>query len=255
MKKTFLAIIIILAIIVALIIRLFIGGNTEKVESQKNFSEVYIESENVKVEVLPTEDLTTVVELVGDDKNDYRLHAKMKGDTLLVEVKRKWFKFFNFGFFNGPITLKVYLPQKKYELIEAETDNGHIEVTKVNATNVQVDTDNGKIELYDLKTTNLHTKTDNGKIFMKDVEGEIIGKADNGRISLITESLDRNIDLKTDNGTIEIKTKEEPKNVQFDIEVDNGSVSVFGNAVYDTVIGNGDNLVRLKTDNGNIQIQ
>lgn len=90
---------------------------------------------------------------------------------------------------------------------------------------------------------------------MKDVEGEIIGKADNGRISLITESLDRNIDLKTDNGTIEIKTKEEPKNVQFDIEVDNGSVSVFGNAVYDTVIGNGDNLVRLKTDNGNIQIQ
>ena len=45
-----------------------------------------------------------------------------------------------------------------------------------------------------------------GDIELEHVTGSIVGSTDNGRITLLTDSLDRNIDFQTDNGSIVIQS-------------------------------------------------
>ncbi|RKJ46031.1 hypothetical protein D7X33_34390 [Butyricicoccus sp. 1XD8-22] len=63
------------------------------------------------------------------------------------------------------------------------------------------------------------------------------------------------MDLEADNGKITIYTKEAPENVSFELKTDNGHISVFGSEFFDTVVGNGENRIKLETDNGDINIQ
>ena len=62
------------------------------------------------------------------------------------------------------------------------------------------------------------------------------------------------IEGKSNNGRIEIETENEPTNVTFVVQVDNGSINILDKYKGSTVIGNGENLVKLKTNNGKIQV-
>lgn len=61
------------------------------------------------------------------------------------------------------------------------------------------------------------------------------------------------IDLECNNGKIMIKTENEPTNTTFDVHVDNGKVDILGKHEGNTVIGKGENLVKLP-NNGKIEI-
>lgn len=69
-----------------------------------------------------------------------------------------------------------------------------------------------------------------------------------------TTTLNQPIQLETNNGWIEIETENEPTNVTFVVQVDNGSINILDKYKGSTVIGNGENLVKLKTNNGKIQV-
>ena len=259
MKKLIIVVIALAVVGVAMINFLPFGTNNKsnKVEvNSDTFTIVDIQAQNAEVEILPTNNQEANVELTDNQKNKYKLVANVKGDTLNIEVKKRGISWFSFGFFNRSTpSLRVYLPEKPYDTIHVETDNGKIRANELEVTEIYAEADNGKIELRDIKSTLVNTKVDNGDVMLEAIEGEISSKSDNGRISLITESLDQPIDFKTDNGIIDIQTKAEPTNVTFDIKVDNGKVTVFGESNYDTVIGNGENLIKLKADNGKITIR
>lgn len=240
------------------------------------FEQIAIKTNNATVELLPTDDQTTTVEFTGNRKNEqkYDVNANVEGNTLSVTVKEKWFKFFNFDFSLSSPTLTVYVPEKAYETIQIDTDNGRVDTRGLEAnemrlttsngrtsasdldvTELQVTTNNGRIELKNITSAVVTSEADNGEIRLENVDGKLIGRTSNGKITLITEHLDRPIEFRTSNGRINIQTENEPTNVLFDVKVDNGKVRIFGDSNWDTVIGDGYNLIKLTTNNGGITVE
>lgn len=212
---------------------------------------------------------------------------------LTIKLKDQHWKFFSFDFFSPSLLLKVYVPEKQYNSLKISSDNGKINMDHLNAKEIHVSSSNGQLEMNDLsglklvgevdngeinaenlqiddevniKSNNgtielkhvaaslINTETDNGKIMLDQVDGEIVGKTNNGRILLSINDLDRPIKLKSDNGSIKIVAEKEPVNARFEVKVDNGKINLFDKYDGSAVIGNGDNLIKLTTNNGEITV-
>lgn len=255
------------------------------------FSNVVMDIGYGALYVSPSETDETTIELIGEnDKLDFT--ANVVNDTLSIQLKTKKFQLFSFLFFIKDLRVNVSLPKKLYTTItmktdngriraekllgktiratsdngsiglkefaatvlEVETDNGRIEIDKVQTDKLSTQTDNGRIELRNVDAEQIITETDNGRIILEYVNGDIIGKTDNGRISLLTSSLDRMIQLETDNGSILVETETDPTDVSIHTKTDHGRVSVFGEKNSRTVFGSGTNTIRLSSDNGKITV-
>ncbi|WP_068677566.1 DUF4097 family beta strand repeat-containing protein [Oceanobacillus sp. Castelsardo] len=259
LKKVAIIAIVLIGVLVVSITQFFTRNGTasEKIEISQDFVGVNVKASNARVEIFPTEGKSAKITVSGKNKNS-KLEAKVKNDTLMVELKdKRFFSWFQIDWFNAfkPSTLTLHLPQNMYEMIQVKTDNGQVKLEDLKANDMYVETDNGEIDLANLESSYLSAETDNGAIHLNKVAGEISGKTDNGKIIIETASLDEMIDLETDNGAIEVYTEKDPTNTTFHINTDNGKISVFGNSHYDTVIGDGENLVKLKTDNGRITVE
>lgn len=236
------------------------------------FDTINISVDSAKIELIPTNEKNAILEY-RTNYSDYNFSSEVKNSTLEVHVDMNQKKLFRFDFFSKGSALKLYIPKKQYESLQLEsdngrimiegidvktadirTDNGRIEINNMANDNLTVNSDNGRINLANVDASTVTTKSSNGKIVLNHVTGTLSSKTNNGSISLITEDLERSIDFKTDNGKIEIQTEKEPTNVIFDLKTDNGSIDVFNQSDWDTVIGNGDNTIKLETDNGKIII-
>lgn len=222
-----------------------------------------------------------------------KFSAEVVNGELSIKLKDEHWKLFSFDFFSPSLLLKVYVPEQQYRSLKISSDNGKINVDhlnakeiylsssngqlemndlsglklvgevdngKINAENLQIDdginvkSNNGTIELKHVAASLINTETDNGKIMLDEVEGEIIGKTNNGRILLSVKDLDRSIELESDNGSIKIVAEKEPVNARFEVKVDNGKVNLFDKYNGSTIIGNGDNLIKLTTSNGKVSV-
>ncbi|SEQ06598.1 DUF4097 family beta strand repeat-containing protein [Piscibacillus halophilus] len=217
---------------------------------------IEIDANNEKVEIIPTTDPTPKVELTGKENEHTKseLIVEENDQTLSIQTENKMRKWFNFNFFQLSRTLTVYLPEKEYERLEVDVRNGKIQANDLVIHDVKVTSNNGKVELGNIIADSYDLRTSNGKIDLENLDGELKVKANNGKISLVTEDLDRNMDLETHNGKIDIQTENEPTNVIFDTSVNNGRVKLFGDDDYNKVIGDGDNIIRLRTNNGSITV-
>ncbi|TQR18494.1 DUF4097 family beta strand repeat-containing protein [Psychrobacillus soli] len=235
----------------------FVNKSDEIAVENTNYCNIGLLAGNAAVELLPTKENKTTVSFTGKMKKklNYHFSADVKGDTLYVELKEKRWQIIQFGFssLNNKITVQV--PEKEYEEIKAEIDNGRIIVKNMQATVVNLESDNGRIDLTDVAAENVHVQTDNGKIQLHNVEGSINAETDNGQISLITNNLDRAITLETNNGLISIQAEQEPTNATIHAKTDNGRISIFGKSAEQTTFGKGKNLINLSTDNGMITVK
>lgn len=241
--------------------------------------------------VSPSVNDYTTIELINAPEK-LILTADVIGDTLSIDLRAPKFTFFSIlSIFKG-IKVNVALPNKLYAaismktdngsiraekllgktmkatsdngsiglkeiaatILDVETDNGRIEIDKVQVDKLSTETDNGRIEMRYVDADQVHTETDNGRIVMEYVNGTIVGKTDNGRITLLTSSLDRIITLQTDNGSITIESENEPTDVTIRAKVDHGRIDVFGEKNTSTTFGNGTNKIQLVTDNGKITV-
>ncbi|KKK39232.1 hypothetical protein WQ57_05580 [Mesobacillus campisalis] len=228
----------------------------ERIFNNEHFSNIEIEGDNASVEIIPANNSTTRVELVGNAKKDreYTLDADIQKNTLAVTLNEKQLKFYNFGFPDAALAIKVYVPKKKYDTLRAELANGSVTAEEMEIKTATVKTINGEIDLKGLETSTVTAQSDNGKILLEDIEGDISGKIINGSISFVTDHLDRNVDFESLNGKIEIQTAKEPANATIDAEVSHGNVTIFGDSIRDTVFGNGENLIKLTTLNGDVTV-
>lgn len=256
------------------------------------FNEIEINTENVRVEILPTNDDNASVVLTGNIKKEsaYNFSTEVKNQTLVIQadVLRKKI----FQFFPKYLILELYVPTIMYDSLQIDNKNGRINLDGFQASNIHLETDNGTIRFNKVTTSSLIAKTsngkiegdhvetktfeastdngtitandliadaidvstDNGKIIFNDVVGDIRGKTSNGSISMELEDLDRSVDLSTNNGRIEIKTTEKPTNATIASSTNNGKIEVYGNSSPHTVIGDGKHQIQLSTDNGSIKI-
>ncbi|MCZ2258142.1 DUF4097 family beta strand repeat-containing protein [Sporosarcina sp. G11-34] len=234
----------------------FVGDSNEKVIEDRTFSNIEVLADNAAVEIVPGNDSATTVNYSGQSKRKSKtiFKADVKGDTLVVQLKEKRRGFFHFGMPSFDLQLTVTIPEKQYDKIQAESDNGHIKVENIHTNALILETDNGSIRLKNIEATSVDVKSDNGKIILDQVDGTIQGKTDNGAISLTTNNLDRPIQLKTDNGRIEIQTEKEPENATIDAKTDIGKIEIFGHETKQTTFGKGEHLIKLRTDNGGITV-
>ncbi|WP_188455139.1 DUF4097 family beta strand repeat-containing protein [Virgibacillus oceani] len=227
----------------------------KKIINNNDIANVEIDADNEQVEIISTKDSTTKVELIGkssSDKENY-LSADVKGNTLAIEVNdHNMFHFFDF--IGTSLTLKVYLPEKMYETLQVDIDNGSAHAEQLNIKEIHAETNNGHIELEDIMAHYVNVASDNGKLSLRNVEGEIEGETDNGEISLVTKNLDRPIELECDNGRITIQTDREPTNATFNVHVDNGDINIFDKYSGNAVFGNGEYVIKLETNNGEISV-
>lgn len=229
--------------------------NEEKTFSSNTITDIEISANNEEVEVISTADSTTKVELTGTSSEEIEnyLSANVEGETLSIELKdERLFDFFNFIGTN--LILKVYLPETTYNSLQADIDNGSFQAEQLSINTIEAEVDNSHFEMKDIAAAMVNVEADNGSISLENIEGKINGNVNNGEIYLKTNNLDRPLTLESDNGNIEIETDQEPTNAIFDIKTDNGEATVFGSSNWNTVIGNGDNQIKLTTNNGNIDV-
>lgn len=225
----------------------------EKVDVE-NIKNIIVSADNANIEVLSHADQKVNLEVRGNNpKEDVTI--SVEGDALLVRLEHPKNKIFQFDLFSSVSSLKVYLPEKYFTSLHVESDNGRIKADGIKAKDTRIKTNNGLIELYNLITKQISVEADNGKISLEDVDGEIYAETDNGAIEFVTDDLDRKIELKTDIGTIDVKTSSKPTNAEINAAVDIGSISIFGNSNASTIFGNGEHQINLTTDIGQIKVK
>ncbi|MEM5591441.1 DUF4097 family beta strand repeat-containing protein [Niallia circulans] len=158
------------------------------------------------------------------------------------------------NFIDESLTLKILVPVKEYKSLRINNDNGKIDLADLMVEQVQAESNNGRIHLQNIQSRSVEVNSDNGRVSLDHVSGSVKGETNNGRISMKTATLDQAIQLETDDGSIEIVTDKEPTNVTFDVQVDDGSINILDKYKGSTVIGNGENKVKLKTNNGKIRV-
>jgi len=228
----------------------------ERILTDKTITDIEIRANDENVNIFSTKDSKTKVQLTGTsvEKMDHYFSVEVEDGTLLIKLKddKPFFDFFHFR--GTSLTLDVYLSEKVYESLHVDMNNGEIQAEKLRINNIEAKLANGYLEMKDIVATMLKADSDNGEIHLENIEGEIYGNVNNGQIYLKTNHLDRSLTFESDNGDIEIKTDQKPTNAVLDIKTKNGEVTVFGNSNWDTVIGNGENQIKLTTNNGDIRI-
>lgn len=241
--------------------------------SNHDIHTIHITADNARITILPSTNDQIIAEFKARDDR-HVLEVEENGPTLdiqAVDDRRKWF---SFNFFLYRQSLTVYVPERDFEKIVAETNNGKVHIEKVNVAHLEVDTDNGSVSLEHLnsgvinatsdngqivlenvQTDNMNARSSNGRLTFNDVYGDITAKTNNGRIIFAAHQIDHSLDFNTDNGRITIQVDEEPKNVTYDLQTGNGSIKVFDSSQYDIVNGNGEHLIQLRSQNGSITIE
>lgn len=225
----------------------------DEVTINKSYEKIDLLTTNAKVELIPTDAEETTITYGGKKKSNVRFKANVKGDTLAIELKEKWFYFWGFSMKGMVVT--VHVPEKRYEAIKVVSDNGLIEASHLQAKLIELATDNGLVRLNDSEASNVKLQTDNGQISIRDVLGNVDAQTDNGRITFEAETFTHDVDLRTDNGAIYVKLSDKPTDASINADTDNGSVTIFGTKVRSVTFGEGKNLIKLQTDNGRITVE
>ena len=262
-KITIIAVILIVVGAIGCLLTFHKFNDTERVSEQKHiqnqtYTSIELRTGNASVEVVPTQAKVATITLTGKEAKSegHELKVDVNGQTLSIELKNKQpIVNLDFGSIFTSLSLKVEIPEKEYKSMVLNNDNGHIDLKDIHVQKVKATTDNGYISLKNVASKDVYVGSDNGKIIMENVTGDLKGKTSNGKISLVTDTLDRQIELECDNGRINVQTAQEPTNVRFDVHVDNGRINILDKYDDDAVIGKGENLIKLSTDNGSISIE
>ncbi|AQQ54422.1 DUF4097 family beta strand repeat-containing protein [Planococcus lenghuensis] len=261
---------------------------------EAEFERVHAKIENAALVLCPSSDDELHVD-VRDKSYRQQLTTEIKDRTLYItfrEEQTKW-GLSNFGITSKNPTVVLQLPAKTYEELDCTTDNGRIEADSVKSESIRLKSENGRIraqqlvvdkllaesdngridlesvdaaeliatssngriEMNKITSTSVMATSDNGRIGLANISGTVTAKTGNGRIHLTTDHLERNIRLKTDNGSITVQTAREPENTAIQTKSDWGSISVFGEKTRNRLFGSGDHTLQLTTDNGSITVE
>lgn len=260
--------------------------------NDENFQNIDIQTNDMGIVIIPTNEKSALIEVSGHDlKNNFS--ATVTDSTLSIVYHESRRKLYNLDFNTNSAILKVHVPKKLYDTIRVHGNNGSLIAEGLDAKEVDFKANDGAIVLRNInadsviaisengqiKTKNLIGSTfsfiandgrinsksitadsvsivsHNGRIELDDVKGKLSAKANDGRIKLITETLDYPIEFSTHNGKIEILTNNEPKNAVIDAQADNGSITIFGENKSQAVFGLGENKIKLSSNDGKIIVK
>lgn len=220
-----------------------------------NVAAIEVRLDNGSLNMRKSDESNIRVELTGESSNQSKVQLRVEevNGTLRIETIREKTIFNLFSRVKN-LRLTVYVPEKQYDFLHVDIENGSFVAEQLQTNKIETTANNGTVKMTNIAADLITAEANNGGIILDHVLGEVIGKTTNGSISMITEHLDRNIDMETNNGSIKLETEQTPTNAMLDLRTINGKVTVFGSRDWNAAVGNGSNLIKLRTNNGSINI-
>lgn len=193
------------------------------------------------------------VKSVGNkDKIDFT--SKVKDGTLNVNLKDKNM-IINFNFFDNAYNeIEITVP-KNLEKLDVTTDTGKLNIRDIKADNTSLVVDTGMINIDGSDLGNFEANSDTGKILTNKTNfknGKI--QSDTGTVRLNDAPADTPLDIETDTGSVTLVYNKTLKNTLLDIEQDVGNTQINRTELKNKKVGSGDNLVKIRSDVGSVQI-
>lgn len=234
--NTFLLIVVFIGCLAIIIGYGFKGGADQKVIGA-DFTNIDIDTKNATVHIVPTQASEATVSYSSrfNGMRKITLDAKVKGQTLNIELKDRGRLFIPFNLPFSKLTLTVSLPEQLYNELTIHNRNGKVNAKQIDAAFISV-------------------RSNNGTIHLEHVEGQVEARTNNGKIELVTDHLDRDISMRANNGKLSIRTNREPENAVIEARKNNGKIRVFGHNNQTTVFGDGKHVINLRTNNGSIDV-
>ncbi|TKD67705.1 DUF4097 family beta strand repeat-containing protein [Pseudalkalibacillus hwajinpoensis] len=246
MKSGFYAIVGILAVGAVLLIlyentSLFASGSAENsTEMSERIDQVSIVTHSSHMNIVPESRDDVKATLSGKGE----LFVRKRGGTIEVEVKRKWYEFFNF---KGESTVTVYLPKHFNKDLKLEVGSGKVELmagsTPLVLNEVDLDMSSGKVELSNLKTKHFkhdgssgklmvdrltteegHFDISSGDVILTGYNGPFAGDMSSGEMHVQMDKLSGDVSFDLSSGTVALDLPEEA-DFTLQTETSSGDVS------------------------------
>ncbi|MBQ9278931.1 MAG: DUF4097 family beta strand repeat protein [Lachnospiraceae bacterium] len=216
--------------------RYYVTGEKTKLDK---FYSIDIDLDTESVELIPSDDFYIEYAVYSYNKNvvPYSVNDK----TLKIEVKDKLFVFdlFDWGNKNKKESyIKIYYPEDmNFDDLNANMDMGSLEITKGSFDKVYINLDMGSLEASDCHLGKAEIDLDMGSMELNNVS---------------LSKLDANLDM----GSAELTLLKDGKNdYGYSLEVDLGSIEVIGKEQGRKYEADGDNLIEIECDMGDIEIK
>ncbi|MYL62579.1 DUF4097 family beta strand repeat protein [Bacillus hwajinpoensis] len=256
---------------------LFVGG------SDKNSIKVTERTEEINI-ITHSSDMKIVPEARNDVKaalnGNGELSLRKQGDTIEVEVKQKWYQFFNF---NGESDVTVYLPADFNQNLRLEVGSGNVELKGANSlvlNEVDIEMSSGDVELSNLQTKSfkhdgssgrliidqLSTEKGNfdissGDVILTKYSGPLKGEMSSGEMKVQMEQLSGDVSFDLSSGDVELDLPDDA-NFTLDTEASSGDISttftlkdqMITNNKISGVHGSGEHQVNVSLSSGNARV-
>ncbi len=225
------------------------------------------------------------------DKFDIK--TKQNGDTLEVTfdepklIEMNFVLFFNYNNRSATVSLpksvkqatvktnfgEIYTNNFVGESLELKTDAGDINLSGLKLTDLNAKTNAGSISLSQSAITNTDLKasagalyvnnlvssktklnTSAGNIDLNQVTGDLVATSNAGEIDLTNKTIDQNIDLQTNFGSIDVQSESKPTNLTVIAATDLGEMDIFDQNNREQTFGAGKYKMNLKTNAGDIEV-
>ncbi|MDW8798028.1 DUF4097 domain-containing protein [Staphylococcus pseudoxylosus] len=146
---------------------------------------------------------------------------------------------------------------KRLEGMKLDLSNGSIDLNNIEAEEANVYSDVGELTINNSKYNKLKASSDVASILLEKTmynQGEF--ETDTGQLTIEDMPIDKPTNIDTDTGDIVLDYgKLQPKNTIIDFSSDIGNLNIENSKLKNKKIGNGENLIKIITDTGDVTIK
>ncbi|PKI04270.1 hypothetical protein CW744_10535 [Staphylococcus xylosus] len=146
---------------------------------------------------------------------------------------------------------------KRLEGITIDSSNGSIDLNNIDAKQANVYSDVGELTIKNSKYNKLKASSDVASILVEKSmynQGEF--ETDTGELTIEDMPIDKPTNIDTDIGDVILEYgKTQPKNTLIDFSSDIGNLNIENSKLKNKKIGNGENLIKIVTDTGDVTIK
>ena len=234
---------------------------------------IQIDGTDTQINLIPTEGNEIRVDISGSHAaNQGPIEAEQQGSWLKIAQKKDGFHFFNFNFafFDAENIVNVYLNPEYHKDILIHTVSGPVTIQRLKARDVLINNVSGSIELFQVECDTAKLNTTSGHITARNLTatkstvastsggiklagdmGQLNGNNVSGKFEAEYTCFNSNVSIKTVSGSITAKLTD-----AHDFSLNTSTIS--GRITNDfgvTLLGSGNNAIRLETVSGRINIQ
>ncbi|WP_226654175.1 LiaG family protein [Guptibacillus hwajinpoensis] len=256
---------------------LFTGSSDEnQINVTERIEEINIRTHSSDMKIVPEARDDVKAVLTGNGE----LSLRQKGDTIEVEVKKKWYQFLNF---NNDSDVTVFLPEDfkqnlKLEVgsgnlalhagsplvlndVEIQMSSGDVELSNLQTKRFEHDGSSGRLTIDQLTTKDGRFDISSGDVILTNYSGPIEGDMSSGEMNVQMTQLTGDVSFDLSSGDVELDL---PDNADFtlDTEASSGDISTSFNLKDQTVSnkkisgvhGSGKYQVKISLSSGNARV-